>query len=178
MKWKTLESQQIFKSGLVSIDKEKCEMPDGRIMPGYYTLHFPDWVNVVPVTKDQQIILIRQYRHATRDVHWEVPGGAAHPKEDPSHAALRELEEETGYSSTQIIKVAENYPNPALQDNKIHTYLARDCVKVGPQKLDPYEEIEVVLISLDDLKKKLTEGFFNHNIIVASLYQSLRHLEK
>ena len=69
MYWKTLESQQVFKSGLVSIDKEKCELPDGRIMPAYYILHFPDWVNIVPVTASGQMILIKQYRHATGKIH-------------------------------------------------------------------------------------------------------------
>lgn len=177
MKWKTLESQQVFKSGLVSVDKEKCEMPDGRIMPGYYILRFPDWVNIVPVTADGQIILIKQYRHATGDIHWEVPGGAVNRGEDPKPAALRELEEETGYTSSELIKVAENFPNPALQDNKIHTYLAKNCTLKGAQKLDPFEEIEVELMPLSKLKQNLDAGMFNHNIVVASIYQSLRHLD-
>jgi ADP-ribose pyrophosphatase len=177
MHWKTLESQQVFKSGLVTIDKEKCEMPDGRVMPGYYILHFPDWVNIVPVTKDNQIVLIKQYRHATGEIHWEVPGGAVHRGEDPKLAALRELEEETGYTSSELIKVADNYPNPALQDNKIHTYLAKNCTFKGAQALDPFEEIDVELMELSKLKKALADGMFNHNIVVASLYQSLRHFE-
>lgn len=176
MKWKSLESQQVFKSGLVSIDKEKCEMPDGRIMPGYFILRFPDWVNIVPVTTDNKIVLIKQYRHATGEIHWEIPGGAANPAEDPKLAALRELEEETGYTSTELIKVSENYPNPALQDNKIHTYLAKGCTYKGVQALDPYEEIEVELMDLSKLKESLEAGLFNHNIVVASIYQSLRHI--
>ena len=178
MHWKTLESQQVFKSGLVSIDKEKCEMPDGRIMPGYFILRFPDWVNIVPVTAQGEVILIKQYRHATAEIHWEVPGGAIHHGEDPSLAALRELEEETGYTSKNLIKVADNYPNPALQNNRIHTYLAKDCTYKGGQTLDPYEEIDVVLMSIDEMKSHLEKGLFNHNIVVASIYQSLRHLEK
>jgi ADP-ribose pyrophosphatase len=178
MKWKTLSSEQIFKSGLVTLDKEKCEMPDGRIMPGYYIFRFPDWVNIVPVTSDQKILLIKQYRHATREIHWEVPGGAAHRGEDPKLAALRELEEETGYTSQKLIKVGENYPNPALQDNLVHTYLALDCEKKGAQKLDPYEEIELVPTPLDEVKKSLWQGNFNHNIVVASLYQSFNYLDQ
>lgn len=177
MKWKTLESQQVFKSGLVSVDKEKCEMPDGRVMPGYYILRFPDWVNIVPVTADGQIVLIKQYRHATGEIHWEVPGGAVNRGEDPKLAALRELEEETGYTSSELVKVAENFPNPALQDNKIHTYLAKNCSYKGAQDLDPFEEIEVELMDLTKLKQNLEAGMFNHNIVVASIYQSLRHLD-
>ncbi len=176
MKWKSLESKQVFKSGLVSVDQEKCEMPDGRIMPSYYILRFPDWVNIVPVTSDNKVVLIKQYRHATGEIHWEVPGGAVHRGEDPKLGALRELEEETGYTSSQLVKVAENFPNPALQDNRIHTYLAKNCVLKGPQSLDPFEEIEVVLMELTQLRKVLAEGMFNHNIVVASLYQALNFL--
>lgn len=178
MYWKTLESQQVFNSGLVTIDKEKCEMPDGRIMPSYYILRFPHWVNIVPITDDGKVILIKQYRHATGQIHWEVPGGAVHRGEDPALAALRELEEETGYTSQNLIKVVENYPNPALQDNLVYTYLAKSCTYKGAQALDPFEEIEVVPMSIAEMKKLLAEGLFNHNIVVASLYQSLRHLEK
>ncbi len=178
MKWKTLESEQIFKSGLVSIDKEKCQMPDGRIMPSYYILRFPDWVNVMPVTKDRKVVLIKQYRHATGLVHWEVPGGAVHRGEDARLGALRELEEETGYSSSQLIKVGETFPNPALQDNKIHTYLALDCELKGTQTLDPYEDIEVEAIPLEELEVWLRRGDFNHNIVVASIYQCLDYLRQ
>lgn len=152
-------------------------MPDGRIMPGYYILRFPDWVNVVPVTSDGQVVLIRQYRHATGEVHWEVPGGAIHRDEDPCVAAMRELREETGYASSRVEKVVENYPNPALQDNRIHTYVALDCRLEGPQDLDPYEDIEVVVVSLGELRRRLTEGEFSHNIMVSSLYQTLTYLE-
>jgi len=178
MNWKTLETEHIFKSGLVSIDKEKCEMPDGRIMPNYYILRFPDWVNIVPITKDQQVVLIRQYRHATGLIHWEVPGGAVNRGEDAKTGALRELEEETGYSSRELVLVGENFPNPALQDNKIHTYLALNCEFKGDQHLDPFEEIEVELIPLADLKKWVDDGKFNHNIVLASVYQSLNYLKE
>ena len=178
MKWKTLESESIFKTGIVTLDKQKCEMPDGRIMPSYYILRFPDWVNIIPITKDKQIVLIRQYRHATGEIHWEVPGGAVNHGEAAEIGASRELLEETGYASGRLIKVAENFPNPALQDNRIHTYIALDCELQGLQKLDPFEEIEVHVISMDELKRSIVEGRFNHNIVVASLYQSLAYLER
>ncbi len=177
MKWKSLESKQVFKSGLVSIDQEKCEMPDGRIMPSYYILRFPEWVNIVPITRDNKIVLIKQYRHATGQIHWEVPGGAVNRGEDPKLGALRELEEETGYTTQNIEQVAENFPNPALQDNKIYTFLAIDCAVKGPQNLDPFEDIEVELMDVSRLRKALEDGMFNHNIVVASLYQCLKHIK-
>jgi 8-oxo-dGTP pyrophosphatase MutT (NUDIX family) len=178
MKWKTLSTENLFKSGLVTIDKEKCEMPDGRIMPGYFIMRFPDWVNIVPVTKDGRVVLIKQYRHATREIHWEVPGGAVNRGEDAQLGALRELEEETGYTSAELVKVGENYPNPALQDNTIHTYVALNCEYQGAQNLDPYEEIEVELVPLAELRSWVRDGKFNHIIVLASVYQALDFLER
>jgi ADP-ribose pyrophosphatase len=178
MKWKTLEQKQIFKSGFVKIDQEKCELPDGRIMPAYYILRLPNWVNIVPFTAEGEVILIRQYRHATKSVHWEVPGGAVDPGEDPVHAAHREMAEETGYQVGKLVPVAENYPNPALQDNRIYTYVALDCAFKGPQELDPFEEIEVHKIPYKEFRQWVSEGKFNHNIVVASIYLSIDYLEK
>lgn len=178
MKWKTLESETIFKSGVVTLDKQKCLMPDGRTMPGYYILRFPDWVNIIPIRRNGDVVLIRQYRHATGEIHWEVPGGAVNRGEDPQVAAIRELGEETGYVGERVVKVAENYPNPALQDNRVHTYIAFDCDRKTAQSLDPFEEIEVQTLTMAELEEWLAEGRFNHNVMVASLYQALAYLKK
>ena len=178
MNWKTLKSEQIFKSGLVTIDKDTCELPDGRIMPGYYTLRFPDWVNIVPITAQGEVILIKQYRHATGKVHLEAPGGAVNRGENPDVGALRELREETGFISDKIIKLAENYPNPALQDNRIHTYLALNCEDTGEQELDPFEDIEVVKLPLSQLEDKVRSGDIDHTIVVASIFHALAYLRK
>lgn len=178
MKWKTLQREQIFKTGFVTITQEKCELSDGRIMPNYYILHLPDWVNIVPFTASGEVILIKQYRHATGQVHWEVPGGAVHRGEDPALGALREFEEETGYTTKELIPISENYPNPALQDNKIFTYVALNCVYKGPQELDPFEEIEVHKVPYGDFRQWMQEGKINHNIVVASIYKAVEYLEK
>jgi ADP-ribose pyrophosphatase len=178
VKWKTLSKEEIFKIAFISLDKESCELPDGRQMKAYYILHFPHWVNIVAIDKNNDFLLIRQYRHASKEVHWEVPGGAAHKDEDPQLSALRELREETGYTSNNVHLVAENYPNPAIQDNKVYTYLALDCEYEGEQELDPFEEIEVVKIPYKQVEEMLAEGKFNHIICVASLYQALSYWKK
>lgn len=178
MKWKTIEKKQIFKTGFVTINSEKCELPDGRIMPNYYILQLPHWVNIVPFTEEGEVILIKQYRHATGEVHWEVPGGAVHGGEDPRLGALRELEEETGYTSKRLVAIAENFPNPALQDNKIYTYIAFETTFKGEQELDPFEQIEVHKIAYKDFRNWVREGKFNHNIVVASIYMAIDYIER
>lgn len=176
MKWKTLQSEQIFKSGIVSIDKDRCELPDGRIMPHYYTLRFPHWVNIVPVTAHGEVILVQQYRHATGKIHLEAPGGAIDRGENPQLGAIRELREETGYISNQWILLAENHPNPALQDNLIYTYLALGCEDTGEQELDPYEDIQVVKKPLSQIEELVRQGYIDHTIVVASVFHALHYL--
>ena len=162
----------------VTLDKEVCELPDGRIMPAYYVLHFPNWVNVVALDTEGNFLLIKQYRHGSKEIHWEVPGGGAYKNEDPKLSALRELREETGYNSQNVHFVSEHFPNPALQDNKVYTYLALDCEYEGPPELDPYEELELVKVPRADVEKMLDQNVFDHTVCLASLYQGLRYLDQ
>lgn len=180
MKWKVLESKEIFSSGLFQLRSDRCELPDGRVMPRYYVMNFPDWVNVLPVTEDGRIILLKQYRHASGKVHIEIPGGSLDPHRNESveDGAKRELLEETGYQCREFIKVGEHYPNPALQSNKMHSYLALGCREVQAQQLDPYEDLELYFCSMDQVKEHLQKGEIDHSIMIASIYQALNYLEK
>src|ERR1700679_1313608 len=111
--WKTLKSQILFQSGIFRLRSDECELPDGRVMPRYYVFEFPDWVNVVPVTPNGQMILLKQHRHGAERDFLEIPGGSTHPgqNEDPREAAARELLEETGYQSQNWIACGSHYPN-------------------------------------------------------------------
>ncbi len=178
MKWKVLQTTEIFKSGLFNLKSEKLKLPDGRVMPRYYVMSFPDWVNVVPLTTDGQVILVKQYRHASGQYHLEVPGGSTDPHRNESmqEGARRELLEETGYDSKNMQWVASHYPNPALQTNQMHTYIAHDCVKVKEQELDEFEELELYFCSLDKLREHLYSGDISHSIMVASIALALEKL--
>lgn len=178
MKWKVLSSEILAQFGYFKLRKDKCEMPDGRIMPGYYTMEFTDWVNIIPVTEDKKIVLIKQYRHSVNETIIEIPGGSMSPKkmETPEVAAVRELTEETGYTSTQVEYVGFHYPNPALLNNKMHTFIAWDSKKTQNQNLDPYEDIEVFEVTKSELLEKIHSGEISHSIILASLLKVLDRL--
>ncbi|MCJ8278027.1 MAG: NUDIX hydrolase [Bdellovibrionales bacterium] len=180
MEWKVLETKELFSSGIFQLKVDRCELPDGRVMPKYYVMDFPDWVNVVPMTKEGEFILIKQYRHASKEMHIEVPGGTLDPHRNESveEGALRELLEETGYKPQKMIKVGEHYPNPAIQSNRMHTYLALDCEKVKEQDLDPYEDLSLYFCSKEKMLEHLKKGEINHTIMVASLFYALNHLDK
>jgi ADP-ribose pyrophosphatase len=178
--WKVLNRQQLFGSAIFSLNVEECQLSDGRVMPRYYSLDFPDWVHVIPVTKAKEIILIRQYRHPAESVFWEFPGGTSDPHRHESMmaAALRELLEETGYSSTNMDLVASHFPNPALQTNQIHTFIAWDCEKVAEPNLDPFEELEFQLKSWDEMLNIFYNPMGHHSLMVASLAMARTKLEK
>lgn len=180
MKWKVLKSKELFSTGLFKLRTDECELPDGRIMPRYFVMDFPDWVNVFPVTQSGEVLLLKQYRHASERMHIEIPGGSTDPHrgETVEQAALRELLEETGYDSKNLVKVGTHYPNPAMQSNRMHSYVALDCEKVSEPDLDPYEDLELYPCSIEQVEKHLTNGDIDHTIMVASIHQALNYLKK
>lgn len=175
--WKVLKSVELFNSGLFRLRSDECELPDKRVMPRYYVLDFPDWVNVVALTPERKLVLVEQYRHAAGETFLEIPGGSADSRsEDPREAALRELLEETGHRPARMIDCGSHFPNPALQSNRMHTYLALDCVKVAEPDLDPYEDLKLVLMDLKDFHQQWVDGAIGHSIIAASYGRSLKYL--
>lgn len=178
LSWTTLESKELLTAGLIRLREDKCKMPDGRIMPKYYVMEFPDWVNIVPVTLDGKIVMVEQYRHASGRTHLEIPGGSMDPRlgEDSKRAALRELAEETGFVPDDIRLVGKHFPNPAMQNNKMWTYVGFGCRKLTEPAPDPYEDIRVVQLAVNEVYEKIHSGEIDHSIVVASLLYAMSFL--
>lgn len=179
--WKTLTSQEILRTRFFRMRTDSCELPDGRVMPSYYVFEHSDWVNIIPVTQEGRIVLIEQYRHAAGSVFYEIPGGAMDHRqdEDPQKAACRELQEETGYCPRgEVLSVGCHQPNPALQNNRMYTFVAFGCEKCTDQMLDPYEAIEVFEVTLSELKEMIHNQQIQHSLILASLFLALPLLER
>jgi ADP-ribose pyrophosphatase len=135
----------------------------------FYVLNAPDWINIIPLTEDGNVVMVRQFRHGTEDFTLEIPGGMVDP-EDPSpmHAARREMREESGYDSDDIIELGKVHPNPAIQGNYCHTFLARG-VRPGPKiELDTTEETEVILVPLASIKDLIKSGEITHALVIAA----------
>ncbi|MCA3016696.1 MAG: NUDIX hydrolase [Myxococcaceae bacterium] len=133
-------------------------------------LDCPDWVNVVALTRDQRLVLVRQFRFGTWANSLEIPGGVVDPHEtDVQAAALRELEEETGYVPDTLERLGVCHPNPALQANRLHSFLARGCRQVHGGRPDGSEDLEVVLVRREDVPGLVTSGQLSHALVLAAL---------
>ena len=169
--WKILETNYPFPW----IRVDKCELANGNLLDAT-TFQFRSWANIVALTKDKQVVLVKQYRHGIRDVLLEFPGGIVETGEDPLLGAQRELMEETGYQSAQVIEIGKIYPNPALQINALHCYLVLDAEKIAEQSLDAGEDIEVCLMPFEELVQTAKRGGFPHALMTAVLFQVLVYL--
>ena len=134
----------------------------------FVVLEGPDWINVIPVTDEEQVVLIRQFRHGVREVTLEIPGGMANPGEAPADAAAREMLEETGYRARRIVQLGYVWPNPAIQDNSCYFFLAEGARRVAEPTPDPGERIEVVLRPLAEIPAMIRAGEIRHALVVAA----------
>jgi len=173
MKWKILSSTYLVKAPWAILRRDQCEMPNGHIVPEYYVLEYPNWVNIVAFTRENEIILVKQYRHGAGKEFVEIPGGVIDEGEDALTAAKREMLEETGYAFDHMEKLVDLYPNPATSTNITTTFIARGGVKVKEQALDDQEEIEVLLVSVDEVRKLLKENKIGQALHAAALFYAL-----
>lgn len=177
MKWKTLSSEYLFNDRWFKVRKEVCETPEGKIVDPYYVYEFPTWVGAVPVTEDGKVVMVKQYRHALGEVCIEIPGGCVDDTDKSFEEAIaREVQEETGYAFTSYEYLGRISPNPSTNDNLLHMFLARGGVKVTEQQLDPNEEIEVLLLTMEELKQLLREHRIIQSMHVACIMYALEKL--
>ena len=170
--WKVLESTYIRPR----IHVDHCELANGKFLDATI-LEFGAWANVIALTKENEVVLIRQYRHGVKEILWEIPGGAVEEGEDPAEGAKRELLEETGYTASEFIEVAKLYANPAIQSNNVYSYLALNAEKIDGQHLDDGEDIEVHLIPLAEVTEMVKHGEFSHALMVTTFYSALEWLK-
>jgi ADP-ribose diphosphatase len=167
--WRLISSTRKFSDRLIAVDHDRYELSGNGTAGEFTVIRTGDWVNVIPVTPDGQMVFIRQFRHGIRAVTLEIPGGAIDARDDdPASAGRRELREETGYEAAHWEYLGYVTPNPALQDNRCHTFLATEAVRAAEPSFDPYERIEVALYSRAEAARALRERAVHHGLVLAA----------
>ncbi|HVZ73615.1 MAG TPA: NUDIX hydrolase [Polyangia bacterium] len=172
--WKVLSREYLSRKFWYTVRVDKVQLPSGHVIDEYWVNEYRPWVNTVAVTPDDQLVLVRQYRHGLEKVHWEIPAGTTEPGEDDLEAAAkRELLEETGYGGGRWSLLTTLSANPALQDNLTTTFLAEGVVPTAKAALDDNEDLRVRLVPLADVERLIDEGGFVQALHVAPLLKYL-----
>lgn len=179
MKWKINSSKYLVNDRWLKLRSDSCTMPNGNIIEPFYVFEYPTWVNVFGITSDNNVLLVKQYRHGIQDISLELPSGCVENNgESPLEAAKRELLEETGYSSSEFIQTCIISANPSNHNNQTHCFLATNLTKVSEISLDEGEDIETVLIPFKDFIEMFEENNIYQALHVSSIYYGLQYLRK
>ena len=168
--WQIKSSEIIADCRIFKVRKDVVVSPRTGQSHDMFILEQPNWVNVIPLTSDDQVVMIEQWRHGSRSVQLETPGGLMDAGETPEQCARRELREETGYDADNIVRLGVVHPNPAIQNNLQYYIFAKDCRKVGETKLDQAEDVTVKLVPLANIPQMIEIGEITHGIVIGAFY--------
>lgn len=169
LKWTETGDRRILETPVFNVHERKMRSPDETFEADFYLLDLPDWVNVVALTPEGDLILVNQYRFGAAKMSLEVPGGVVDAGESLLEAARRELLEETGHISDEWSQLAVLTPNPALNTNRCGIFLAQHCRTVAEQHLDETEFLEVEYLNPSSFNAKMKNGIIHHSLTVASI---------
>lgn len=168
--WQAVADEPLQDCKIFGVHRATMVSPETGREHDFYRIESPDWVNVVALTRSQELVLVRQFRQGSRIVTREIPGGMIDPGEDPAAAGVRELLEETGYRAGRVEGLGSLNPNPAIFPNRVHMLLALDCEPVAAIQNGPTEETVVELLPLAALDEVLAQGGIDHALVHAALY--------
>lgn len=177
--WQVLESRYVHRSAWLTARQEKIRLQNGNVIPEYYVLEYPDWVNTLAVTTEGRFIFVRQYRHGLGQASYELCAGVRDPEDaTPMDAARRELMEETGYGGGQWECYMTLSANPGTHTNLTYCFLATGVEKLAEAHLEPTEELSVHLLSADEVKALLLGNEIKQALHAAPLwkYMAVNHL--
>jgi 8-oxo-dGTP pyrophosphatase MutT (NUDIX family) len=168
-RWKKLGARTVAHTRIFDVQSVDYQHPARAQPQDFFVIHAPDWVNVIALTPDHRIVLVRQFRFGLDDFSWEIPGGVMEAGEDPVVAAQRELREESGFVGTGARLLGSVHPNPAMQDNRCHLVLVENVRQEEGLDWDPDEEFEIVTKPVDEVYALAYRGGITHALVLDAL---------
>jgi ADP-ribose pyrophosphatase len=169
--WKVTRSEPVADCRVFRVRKDTSISPKTGKSHEMFVIESDDFVNIVPLTAQNEVILVEQFRHGSKEISLETPGGLIDKAgESPIECARRELLEETGYEAESCEIIGEIRPNAAIMNNKMFYVLAKNCRKVSEPRFDFAEDIEVKLVPLAEIPELIRQKRITHSLVVAAFY--------
>jgi ADP-ribose pyrophosphatase len=178
--WRIVESEFVIQTRHLRLRRDTVELPGGELVRDYFVRESRGFSIAFALTRDERVVLVRQYKHGIGQSLLELPAGAIDPGETPSACARRELAEETGYAGdpAEPEHLGSFVYDPTSSNTRYHLFLARGCEPTAQQALEPTEQISVELATLDELRRFVRDGTIEVGAHVASIYYTLDRLGK
>lgn len=168
--WPTLSSKVLGDYRIFRVRSDRKTNPRTGTQHDLFAIECVNWVNVVPITTDGQLVMVEQFRHGSNTVELEIPGGMMDPHEsDPVAGGVRELREETGYEGKQARLIGSIFPNPAIQTNTCHTLLVEGCELRHPVEFDATEDLALRLVPVSEVPELIRSRRIRHALVVVAL---------
>jgi 8-oxo-dGTP pyrophosphatase MutT (NUDIX family) len=174
-RWEKLDRASRLQTPVFDVIGQRYRHPARRTEREFVVIDAPDWVNVVALTPDEQLVLVRQFRYGIDEFSLEIPGGVMEPGEDPVAAGLRELREETGFGGGTARLIGTVRPNPAIQSNRCHFVYVEGAVNSHALEWDTDEEIQVTLAPVESVLALAHSGGIVHSLVLNALMFFERH---
>lgn len=169
--WERIATDIVYQCRIFSLRRDRSRFSRDEREHEFHVLESPEWCNIIPLTRDDEVVMVRQFRHGLRNYTLEVPGGLIDPEdESPLVAARREMVEESGYDSDRVEPLGVIHPNPAIQSNRCHSFVAFDVEQRHVPSFDTTEETEVVLVPLARIPDLMRGGEITHALVVVAFH--------
>jgi len=172
--WRELSRETVADARIFTLERSMAESPVDGQARAFHRIRSVDWAQLLPITANNEAVMVRQYRHGPQRMTLEMPGGLIDPGEDPATAAQRECLEETGYRARSVYPLGSVNPNPALFAHRLYSFYATDVEPERAIQNTGSEVTEVVLVPVADLEGLLLAGEIEHALVVGALWRYLR----